>query len=428
MRDPFARIVRTASLITVVLAGSACDVFGPGEPVEKITELPRNLTVAEEAVITGGNDFGLELLREMAVRDDRPNLILSPLSASMALGMTLNGAEGATYEAMRSTLGFDDLSRAEINDSYAGLIDLLTRLDRTVTFDIANAVWTNASIPIHQSFLDAVRASFRAEAASRSFTDPATLTEINDWVDSNTNGRITEILDSLDPSLVALLVNAIYFKGSWTNRFDPADTRDHEFMRENGRPVVVPMMRIADVELPYGSGDGWRAVELPYGGEAFSMVLVEPHDGDARALATRLDVGLWQEIVGSLAPMKIDAVSMPKFELDYDVFLNDALRAMGMDPAFRPGADFTGMSPSGDRICIDFVRQKTFLKVDEEGTEAAAVTAVGARLVSFFGVSLDRPFLFAIRERLSGTILFAGVIGDPTFEDTAPPAYEVTCR
>jgi serine protease inhibitor len=253
---------------------------------------------------------------------------------------------------------------------------------------------------------------------------------INGWVDEKTNGFIDSIVDQLDPALVMLLINAIYFDGTWTNSFDPADTRAQPFQRADGSTVSVEMMSISEVELGFGSGvvgeAGYTAVDLPYGGGAFSMLVVVPH-GDVRELAAELDDEAFAGVTTALTATVVDGVSIPKFELSYDALLNDALKRMGMEVAFTPAADFTRLSPMGDQLCIGFVRQKTFMEVDEVGTRAAAVTAVGIGLESFTGLVADRPFLLAIRERLSGTVLFLGVVGDPTAEDPGPEGFENTC-
>ena len=431
--------VRAASLATLTalgLAGCAAlglggcsDAAGPGQGGEPITELPRDLSVSERAVIEGSNAFGVELFARVVAEDARPNLVLSPLSASMALGMTLNGADASTFDAMRSTLGFGGLTQEEINASYRDLIDLLTGLDPEVQFEIANAIWANEDYPFHQAFFDAVSAAFDASAESRDFGDPATLTDINEWVDESTQGLIESILDSLDPDLVMLLVNAIYFDGAWTTQFDPDDTRTQSFTLPDDSTVDVEMMTLTDAEVSVGGGPDYAAVELPYGGEAFSMVVVVPQGvTTARDFAAGLDADAWGSIVDGLAPGELGLLGLPKLTLEHDAFLNDALRAMGMDVAFTPGADFTRMSPIGDQLCISFVRQKTFVEVDERGTRAAAVTAVGVGVTSAPpSLVVDRPFVFALRERLSGTILFMGLVEDPTAPDPGPAAFVSDC-
>lgn len=414
--------------LPLLLLAACGDPLGPD--VQLIEELPRALSASEVELITQSNDFGLGLLREVLAEDDRDNVILSPLSASMALGMTLNGADGSTFDDMRGGLGFGTLDQAEINTAYRGLIDLLTDLDPIVRFDIGNAVWARDGVPFHQSFFDAVQQAFDAEARALDFADPATVDVINGWVDDRTNGFIDRIIDQLDPALVMLLVNAIYFEGTWTHAFDPGDTRPQIFRRADDSTVMVDMMSISDVEVGFGGGSvggiGYTAVDLPYGGEAFSMLVVVP-DGPVRDLAAGLDAAAFGTIVAGLSATEVDAVSIPKFALSYDTYLNDPLKRMGMEVAFTPAADFTRMSPMGDQLCIAFVRQKTFMEVDERGTRAAAATAVGVGPTSFIGLTADRPFLIAIRERLSGTTLFLGVVGDPTAEDPGASEYENTC-
>ena len=415
-------------VIALALGQTACSQgTGPGGS-EPITELPRDLSASELALIESSNGFGLELFGQVVAEDERPNMVLSPLSATMALGMTLNGANGSTFDAMRATLGFAGLSQDEINASYRDLIDLLTDLDPEVQFVIANAIWANQEYAFHQAFFDAVSAAFDASAETHDFSDPATLAAINAWVDERTQGLIDSILDSLDPDLVMLLANAIYFDGAWTNQFDADDTRRQSFTRPDGSTVEVDMMHMSGVELPLGGGPGYAAVEMPYGGEAYSMVVAVPWEGDARALAASLDQAAWDALIDGLTPQELDALAIPKLTLEYDAWLNDALKAMGMEVAFAPGADFTGLSPDGDQMCIDFVRQKTFVEVDERGTRAAAVTAVGIGPTSFTGLIADRPFVFAIRERLSGTILFIGLVEDPTASDPGPEPYVDTCE
>ncbi len=423
-------LLPVTAVIAVGLAASGCsDSIGPGDgdDVVPITQLPRALTAAESQLIARTSEFGLELMSRTLARDTRPNIVLSPLSASMALGMTLNGAETTTFEAMRSTLGFDDMTQSDINAAYAGLIELLRGLDPAVDFSIGNAIFANEGFPFHQTFFDAVSTSFDAQVETRSFADAATLDAINGWADSATDGMIPRVLNELDPNLVMLLMNAIAFDGAWTESFDPDETRTRSFQRDAGGPVEVDMMNASDAEYPIAFGNGWSAVELPYGGGAYGMVVVVPA-GDVRDLVSGWGPSDWDALLASLSVQEVDLVAVPRFKLAYDAFLNPVLDEMGMGEAFRRGADFSALSPRGNELCIDFVRQKTFIEVDEVGTRAAAVTTVGVGATSFTGVVADRPFFFALRERLSGTLLFTGVIGDPTVEDSGPDSGEGSCH
>ncbi len=427
-RRPLRAARAAAGALAAALLLACGDSTGPGDG-DAITTLPRELSAAEVEIVSRSGGFGLDLMARVAATDERDNLVLSPLSASMALGMTLNGTAGTTFDGMRTALGFDGLSQSEINDGYRDLIDLLTDLDPAVTFGIGNAVWANEEFPFHASFFDTVTAAFDAAVETADFAAPSTLDAINGWVDDATEGFIPVLLSELDPDLKMILLNAIYLDASWTESFDPADTRSSSFRRADGSDVTVDLMTRTEVELPYAATNEYVAVELPYGGGAFAMLVLVPHSSlDVRTVIQGFDAAAWNALVADLDPLTLDLVSLPKFTVAHDAFLNPVLADMGMAEAFTADADFTNLSPEGDHLCIDFVRQKTFIEVDELGTKAAAATAVGIGPDSFLGVEANRPFFFAIRERLSGTLLFTGIIGDPTLEDAGPQEGEGMCH
>ncbi len=408
--------IRLALSLAVLSLGACDDVAGPG----RIDELPRQLTATEQQVIGAGNGFGFDLLGRL-LQDEEPdaNLFISPVSASMALGMTLNGAAGETFSAMRETLGFGALSRAEINDAYGGLIDLLRGLDPAVTFAIGNSLWHRTGFDVEQEFTGNLSEHFDAEVQGLDFADPAAAGVINDWVAEATAGRIDHIVEApIDPLTMAFLINAIYFKGAWTVEFDRRDTQDSPFTRPDGSKVLTPFMMLDGERFPFASTADYEAVELPYGGQAFAMTVVLPRLGSSvETVAARLDDGAWASLVGSLAEADL-TLFLPKFRLEYEKALNDVLTALGMGITFDPHqADFTLMHARAREIelHISKVKQKSFIQVDEEGTEAAAATSVEMGVTSAGPVvRVDRPFLFAIRERLSGTILFLGRITDPS--------------
>lgn len=410
----------TALTLFALLATGGCDDATAPGPGGGSATLPRPLTDTEVQVAAGVNEFGFTLLSEVLDDDERPNIVLSPLSASMALGMTMSGARDSTFKAMRSTLKLDEMSQSEANLAYRGLVDLFQDLDSSVSFNLANAIWANQDFTFHQSFFDDVRQSFDATVATADFSDANTVRDVNHWVSDQTSRRITKIVDRFSPDDVMVLLNAIDFEAQWTDRFDPQKTRTREFYRPDGSTVPVEMMERVDAPVLFAAGEGYSLVELLYGAGGFSMVLALPFDGDARGLAQSIDASTWSAMLAGVDSTVVDLLAVPKLKLTYDVFLNDVLDAMGMGVAFEPGADFTGMSPNGDQFCVSFVRQKTFMEVDEAGTRASAVTAVGIRPVSFFEVAANRPFVFAIRERTSGTLLFVGVIEDPTAELQEP--------
>lgn len=395
----------------------ACDLItggsgGKGPPAE-ITELPRPLSATEVAVLRASNGFGLELLHEIAREAPGATHFLSPLSASMALGMALNGADGDTYEAMRGTLGFDGLSRDDINATYLGLIELLADLDPAVSFSVANSVWYQETWTLRTTFREIVEEAFSAQVTGLDLQAPDAAGRINAWVRDATGGRIQQIApDPIPEDMVAYLLNAIHFKGDWRAQFDAAKTQDADFRLEDGSTATIRLMR-QDGKFHFGHLRGRMAVDLAYGGNAYSMTLVLPRGGEPFGeLLAELDADAWEELVASFGPEPVTGtVEIPRFRLEWEAPLNDALTRMGMGVAFSDFADFSLLFEDEAALLIDEVRQKTFLRVDEEGTEAAAVTQVGVMPTSMPPTfTADRPFLLAIRESLSGTILFLGAI------------------
>jgi serine protease inhibitor len=406
----------TAAGAALLLA--SCELFsGPGEDrAPALERLPRELSAAEQAVIESSNAFAFDLLRETAARDDSPDIMLSPLSASMALGMTLNGARGPTFAGMRDALGFDDLEQDEINASYRDLIALLLELDGAVDMRIANSVWARSGFAFHDSFLETVRQWFGAEVATLDFDAADAVPTINEWVDRSTNGRISEIVPAPIPGdVVMYLLNAIYFKGDWRDRFDRERTQDAPFTRADGSTKTVAMMSRGG-GFDYHADADVEIAELRYGRGAFVMDIVLPREGrTVDDLIATLDETRWSAWIDGLDSSSID-LRMPKYRLEYDTSLNEPLIALGMQSAFglTGDTDFTGLSPRGRELYISNVKQKTFINVDEEGTEAAAVTSVEIGVVSMPPTMVvDRPFLVVIRERFSGAIMFIGKIGDP---------------
>jgi serpin B len=409
---------RTRFPILLALTGAlaACN----GGPSEPITALPRQLTVGEQKLIVTGNRFAFDFFREIVRQSDPDsNVFVSPLSADMALGMTYNGARGETQAAMAQTLGLDQLTTQEANESFRSLIDLLRGLDPKVDFRLANSIWYVLGFVARPEFLDVNRQYFDAEVRGLDFASPEAVTTINHWADDNTNGKIPKIIDSIDPNLVMFLINAIYFKGSWVHQFDKSRTRDEPFTLRTGAQENVPTMRHAEaVSLGLYQGPGYEVVDLPYGGGAFSMTIVLPAEGrDVDSVVAGLSPDEWSKMVDGLHDA--DAiVMMPMFKLQWGDTLNDVLRELGMGVAFVPGqADLSGIAGNPGDLFISFVKQNTFVDVNEEGTEAAAVTTVGVGVVSapvIREIRVDRPFVFLIRERFSGTILFVGKIMNPS--------------
>lgn len=405
---------RALTLLFFAVALSACGgATGPADtPPATISALPRTLTAFEQEAIRASNSFGFTLLREVADEHAGQNVVLSPFSASVALGMAYAGANGATEAAMRQTLGWGAQSRANILAGYRNLPSLLLELDPKVDIRSANALWVRNGYPVLPAYTSEMRSVFNATVRNGAF-DAATIAEMNAWASNATNGRIPRVVDELSDDMVAMLMNALYFKASWRDRFDVANTTLSPFTTSTGaRPNVSTMFRRGDIAYAESGGAQWA--ELPYGNTAFVMTLVLPQAGTTpRQWLQSTDAVAFAAGLPSVE-RKVE-LGLPKFRLSLDFALRDALSDMGMGIAFSTvNADFTRIAD--DDLFLTHVKQNVFIDVNEEGTEAAAVTQVGVGVVSapqFTEMHLNRPFLFFIRERLSGTILFAGIIEQP---------------
>lgn len=410
------RIAAAALAIALVLF-AGCEMINNatenGE--EPLTTLPRNLSSGERSLIEGSNSFAFGFLREVDEGEGNPNVFISPLSAAMALAMTMNGARGETLGEMRATLGFADMPLSEINRSYASLIELLLGLDENVEMSIANSLWLREGMNFHDAFLEATTEHYDAITETLDFNDPASAGVINAWVDDMTHGRIDQIVDEISPDAVLYLINAIYFMGDWTTQFDPANTSSAPFRLEDGSTSEVDMMFASELPVSYAFQEDASILELPYGRGAYVMdVVLPPEETSLSELVASLNEERWNGWLASLQEGNL-SVHLPRFQLSYEESLNETLQALGMERVFQPGvADLSGMSPDRDDLYVNEVKQKTFLDVHEEGTEAAAVTSVEVRVTSAPpSFRVDRPFLLVLRERLSGTILFMGAIGAP---------------
>lgn len=413
-------LLRRTLCIAGTLAVAACsNPGGPSGPPPLITALPRSLSSVEQEMVDASTTFGVRLLREVNTSFADSNVFLSPLSASMALGMTMNGAVGTTFDEMRGALGFGPRTHEELNAAYQSLITLLRDLDPRVDFRLANGIYyADVFGPfIETAFLDDAREFFDAAAAALDFATPEAVDSVNAWASRNTNGRIPKVIDQILPEHVMFLMNAIYFKGDWRDAFDPAKTQDAAFTTHTGETIQVPTMNRTG-GFRVGHSGNTTVVELPYGGDAFVMTILLPHESvHINDFVAALTPESWQQATANLS----DAgdripLSLPKFKLVWGDTLNDELKRMGMQQAFvKGGADFSRISAARGRdLYIDFVKQNTFVDVNEVGTEAAAVTVVGVGITSApLPILINRPFVFAIRERLSGTVLFLGKIVKP---------------
>jgi serpin B len=377
---------------------------------------PVHLAAADREILEIGNGFSFKLFREIKKQDSSANIFVSPLSASMALGMTLNGARGLTHDEMAATLGFDGIADSAINASYRRVKDYLTRLDRKVAFEIANSMWYRRGFAVEPAFIAANQAFFDAVVRELDFSRQDAADTINGWVACSTHDKITSIVRKpVDPLTEMFLINAIYFKGSWSLAFSKEETRDAQFALRDGASTTCAMM-YRKGWFGYGENDALQIAELDYGERDFSMVVVLPRLAvPLDSLIDRLSPKIWSSWV-QLVQKDTVSLYLPKFGIEYELKMNNILKSLGMPAAFGDSADFSGIRASGG-LHIDDVRHKAFVRVDEAGTEAAAVTVVvinnRAILTNEKRFVANRPFFLAIRERATGAILFVGMVTNP---------------
>ncbi len=417
--------MRTLSLLTIIfiLAGLLSCNGNIVEPDDTDSDPQRELNESEKIIAESDGAFSYSIFRETVSYDDTAdNVFISPLSISMALSMVLNGAEGETHNQIKETLGLSGLNEDEINQNFLSLMNYLMSVDTKVAVKIANSVWYDEQLEVKQKFLNQLQESFNARGEALNFSDPASVNVINSWVSENTNGRIETILDEISDEMVMFLINALYFKGDWLHQFDEEDTRDADFYLEDGSKTTVEMMNQSGDFASYFSEEV-QMIELPYGDSLYSMSILLPTDFDqpmdefVKESLNSENLSKWRE--GLRSSGREVMVSLPKFELEYELSYNDILRSMGMELPFSESeADFSGIAElDSQNLFISEVKHKTFVAVDEEGTEAAAATSVGVGVTSMPpALEVNRPFVFIIHERTSGVNLFMGKVKNPNGE------------
>lgn len=413
------------SLLLVFLIGILllqCSKNPTGNKQDAPEEPIPDLASVEKRLIESDNKFGLKLFRELNKEEESDsNIFISPLSVAMALGMTYNGAAGETQKAMQKTLELEGFTLEEVNQCYQHLIESLTQLDPKVQFGIANSIWYRESegrrVP-REEFLSLCDEYYNALVRGLDFNDPSSVDTVNMWVEEETNGRIKDLVSKpIGYTTLMSLINAIYFKGTWTYEFDPEETADAWFYLPDGSKKRCNMMKQRSL-FDYLENDTFQAIDLPYGDGDFSMTIFLPRWSiSVDSLIAELNQDNLNDWISFFESDSVD-LYLPRFKLEWGQKLNDVLSAFGMGVCFGEFADFCKMY-EGPPVWISEVKHKSFIEVNEEGTEAAAATVVvmveSAEPMGLM-MEINRPFLFMIRENVSGTILFIGKIVDPGYE------------
>ncbi len=411
---------RTFVAVTVTLAmlTAACGIGGgksepPGDAGQIDVELVGELSDSDAAQVARSvNAFGFDLQAAL-MAEEAHNVVTSPLSVATLLAMVAAGAGGGTAEQMAEVLHLDDVR----DDRFAALLRTACDTDDVVV-SVANALWADEATPFREDYLAYVRDVFGATAQRAPLDDRRTAEQIDEWVAERTDGLIEELAGDLglpDPNAVLVLLNAVYFLGGWTLQFDPALTSERTFTLADGSEVEVPTMYRPSAPgepVLVAQREGYEVLRLPYGDDKrFVMDLFLPSPGhDPAWLIGQLDTDERAAATRALGEASLD-VRLPRFDLEWNSTLNDTLKALGMGLAFSGGADFSQMS-SADPL-LSTVAHRTYIRVDEEGTEAAAVSG-GAMTTSLPpAFTVDRPFVFAVNDTQTGTTLFLGTVEDP---------------
>ncbi|MCM3744287.1 serpin family protein [Sporosarcina luteola] len=370
-----------------------------------------------KTIVEPNNELGFKLLNEIETDEDG-NLFISPTSLLMALAMVYNGADGVTKEEIAKALQAEGIDPMNLNKANASLMTMLNKDNDAIQLQVANSIWLNDQYTFQDEFAKLTKDYFNAKIEEIDITSNNSPKRINDWVEKATNGKIDKMVDGpLDEDLVAMLLNAIYFKGDWTFPFDKKDTENRDFHLMNGTEKEVPFMKLQK-KLFYMANSEYQAIQLPYADGEMSMTVVLPNEVvGLEEFQSTLSSEKWEEIQSEMKSMR-GTILLPKFKLSYETELNEALEALGMASAFTDMADFSKMVEGDASLLISQVKQKTYIDVNEEGTKAAAVTGVLMEPTSAppdepFVMDVNRPFFIAITHDKTGVVFFVGFVANP---------------
>jgi serine protease inhibitor len=364
--------------------------------------------------VSQDNEFALDLLKKTITNSGESNVFISPLSVSVALGMAWNGAGGTTKTEMATALKMSGMTDDNLNEYYRTMVDSLPTADSSTVLDIANSIWCKEGFEVKKSFLNINSKYFDAEIRNLDFSKSWAKDTINAWCAKKTNNLIKDVIDRIDPYTMMYLINAVYFKGHWTSPFDKKLTSEANFKDEQGNLNKVNMMYKKDT-FPYYSDSYAQYLDIQYGNGAFSMTVILPSEGKTTEDVLKyLDTEKLNSVLEKLQTQTV-IVNFPRFKTECSYELSPELIAMGMKKAFEENADFSGISDLD--LYITSVLHKTYVEVTEEGTEAAAVTAIvigTTSIPNYPEFTANKSFVFLIRERGTGVILFAGKMGAVT--------------
>ena len=405
------KVVLYAITASMIFGNYACNKDDAQKGVKPFE--PIELTVKQAEKADADNRFAFNMFREVSALSNDPNTFFSPLSLNLALGMLYNGASGETRAEMAEVLGMADFSETEINEYYQKMSQALLKIDPLTDISIANSIWYRDGLSVKQPFIDVNKTYFDAEVQSLDFNQSNAADIINKWCADKTKNKIKEIIKNPIPGEIMMyLINALYFKSKWQNQFEKEKTKSDDFTKADQQKKRVNMME-QTTPLPYYADQDIQCVEMPCGNKAFSMVVALPiNDSNLDRLIESLDNASWQNVVNNLHEREV-WLKLPRFKIECDIPLNDPVKNVGMNKIFVGGFE----KISDVDLRVSDIKQKTFVEVNEEGAEAAAVTVIGMELSAGPGTTVqffaNRPFLYLIKEKSTGVILFIGRMDEP---------------
>jgi len=376
---------------------------------------PNNHSDVDARLVAANTKFGFNLFNTLSKQQPNKNIFISPTSVALVLSMTYNGVSGETQQEMTKVLEFTGMTPQEINAANQALQNSFQKVDHNIQVLIANSLWAQQGFSLKPDFLQTNQKYYNANLTELNLMNPQAISIINNWVSQKTQGKIDKIVDKISPSGVLFLINAIYFKGNWKTPFDKSQTANKTFSLTDGSSKQHPMMSQKGV-YGYYETDTFQAVSLPYGKEgALAMYIFLPNSNSNLAtFLQQLTPENWNDWMPEFTNIN-GTIEIPRFKIEYEVELQNTLTALGMAGIFDSSkADFSRMT-TDNNVAVDSVTHKTFVEVNEEGTEAAAVTSTGLTRSSRlpFEMNVNRPFFCAIQDQTTGTILFMGTIVDP---------------
>lgn len=427
----FAKFFICILLVVVMFVTVSCSSIGKylgdsglfGGASIGSSKLPPPAKEVDGRLVQANTRFAFKLFKQLIEQQPDKNLFISPTSIAMVLAMAYNGADGETKDVMAKALEIQGIDIEDFNKAYADLKTILQNPDPGIQMVIANSLWARKGMSFYDDFLNINKEFYGAEVRELDFDSPDAPKTINNWVKKQTRDKIDKVVgDTISPEIILFLINALYFKGNWTDEFDPDLTREEPFFLDDGTEKLHPIMHQGGEEYPYYKGENFQAVSLPYGNGRVSMIVFLPDEGvELTEFCSSITIEKWEEWMNSLSDTQGE-VGLPKFKLEYEVELSEALKAMGMEVAFdSERANFGKMHPiaPGLNVYISSVKHKTFIETNEQGTEAAGVTTGEVSLTSLpvdnFSMIVNRPFFFVIRDNETGSLLFMGFIVDPVY-------------